>query len=481
MIKMFKSVIVIVSIFLLGSTAFSQKQKPSAQTKNPNIVLLLADDMGYAELGCYGGLAQTPNLNQLAKDGIRFTDFYSAAPNCSPSRTGLMTGISPSIVGMYNYRPPNHVTHLQDEALTIAEVLKGAGYQTGHFGKWHLGALGQNGNLNHPQPHDQGFDYSLGTENNAHPSHLNPDNFVRNGKALGPIKGYACQIVANEAIQWLDNRSDKEKPFFAYVAFQEPHAPIASPPELIEKYRSHSEKEAKHLANVENLDLAVGKILTYLKENGLMENTLIMFSSDNGSYRQAYNGDLRAVKSFLYDGGIRVPGIIHWSRLNRRNVVLNEPAGLVDVMPTICDIVGEEHPNANAIDGTSILPLIKGNNFERSKPLYWFFYRSSPEIAMRVDDMMIMGYDNDTIPRTHMLTAPDMVYIKQMGLEGFELYDLRSDKGQKRNLIDDSARSKHLKRLLVDQLNEIQCEGYYWENLSEPESRTKPKHDWVKY
>lgn len=479
--RTYKSLFFTISILFIASNLPGQRQDRNAVKKKPNIVLLLADDMGYAELGCYGGLAQTPNLDRLAAEGIRFTDFYAAAPNCSPSRVGLMTGISPAIHGMYNYRPPGHVTHLRDEAVTIAEVLKGMGYQTGHFGKWHLGALPQDPRLHHPQPGDQGFDYSLGTENNAQPSHLNPDNFVRNGVELGPVEGYSCQIVAEEATRWLDNRSDKRKPFFTYVAFHEPHAPIASPPYLVEKYKSHSEAKAKHLANVENLDLAVGKIVDYLTEHGLMENTLIIFSSDNGSYRQDFNGDLKAVKSYLYDGGIRVPAIIHWPLLDRKDVVLNEAAGLVDVMPTICEVVGAKLPNEKEIDGTSLVPLINGRAFNRKEPLYWFFYRSSPEIAMRVGDLMIMGSDVDSIPRTHMLTAPDMTYIKQMGLEAFELYDLSTDYGQKNNVVSDHPHSRELRKMLIEKLNEIQCEGYYWDNLEQPESSRRPKKDWVRY
>jgi len=128
---------------------------------------MIADDMGYGDLECYGGISKTPNLNRLAKNGLRFTDFYAAASNCSPSRVGLLTGRSPARVGMYSYRPPNHPMHLRDGEVTIAEVLKDQGYQTSHIGKWHLGCLPQDSTLNHPQPHEQGFETSLGTENNS--------------------------------------------------------------------------------------------------------------------------------------------------------------------------------------------------------------------------------------------------------------------------------------------------------------------------
>ena len=146
--------------------------------KQPNVLILLADDMGYTDLSCYGGKAKSPNLDRLAENGIKFTNFYAPAPNCSPSRTGLLTGRMPSRVGMYSYRRDFHTMHLPDSEITIAELLKENGYQTAHFGKWHLSCLPQDSSLNQPQPVDQGFEYSLGTENNAIPSHLNPKNFA---------------------------------------------------------------------------------------------------------------------------------------------------------------------------------------------------------------------------------------------------------------------------------------------------------------
>ena len=323
----------------------------------PNIILMLADDMGWSDLGCYGGASITTNLDKLASEGIRFTSMYAAAPNCSPSRAGLLTGKSPALVGMYNYRPPGHPIHLRDEEITIAEVLKEQGYSTSHFGKWHLGCLPQDSSLNHPQPVDQGFEYSFGTQNNAQPSHLNPVNFVRNGKNLPTQMGYSCQILATDFINWMEG-TERKKPFFSFVAFHEPHAKIASPPELIQKYPNYTPFDAEYLANIENLDLAVGRILSYLKENMLMDNTIIIFLSDNGSYRLQSNQPFRAVKSYLYDGGIRVPGIIHWPSPTTKKMVISEPVGFVDIFPTICDILNIEAPSQSKMDGTSILNLI---------------------------------------------------------------------------------------------------------------------------
>ncbi len=442
---------------------------------------MVADDMGWSDLGCYGGVAYTPNLDGLAEKGIRFTDFYAAAPNCSPSRAGLLTGKSPAILGMYNYRPPGHPIHLRDEEVTLAEVLQTDGYRTGHFGKWHLGCLPQDSLLNHPQPRDQGFQYSLGTENNAQPSHLNPVNFIRNGEPVPDLEGYSCQIVAGEAMNWLESQAGSEQPFFAYVAFHEPHKKVASPPELVSKYSQHPTADAEYLANVENMDLAVGRIIEYLEGMDQLDNTLIIFSSDNGSYRQASNGPLRAVKSYVYEGGIRVPGIIHWPGLSTSERVISEPAGFVDIMPTICDLLNITPPNAQELDGTSFYDLLNGQELSRRKPLYWYFYRTSPEIAMRIEDHMILGKDVDTIPKTHRFARPDMAYIREMTLDTYEVYDLTSDQGQYNDIADSHPESVDLQQMVNEKLLEIQERGHYWEHLPEASGSARVKTEWVKY
>ena len=475
---------ILARIFILIGIIFFQFQctSPSKKAENqrpPNILIMLADDMGYADLNCYGGLSSTPNLDRLASQGIRFADFYAAAPNCSPSRTGLMTGRAPSRVGMYNYRDSDNPMHLRDEEITIAELLKKANYQTAHMGKWHLGELPATPELNHPQPHDQGFDYSLGTENNAEPSHLNPVNFVRNGKKLPPREGYSCQLLADEAIAWLDTAYNDSQPFFLYVAFHEPHQKVASPPELVQKYPYQGFK-AEYLANVENLDSAAGRILNHLVQKGLNQNTLMIFSSDNGSYRQESNQPLRARKAFVYDGGIRVPGIFSWPGKIDPGQVETEPAGLVDLFPTIAQITQKEMPQDRSYDGTSIAPLLKGQDFDREKPLFWFFYRTSPELAIRLGDQMLLGIDHDTIPRTHRFSAADLDYIRQLQLDEFEVYNLRDDMSQQQDLSRDLADSIEYQQLLRTKMDDIQQNGYQWQDLLPPEGTQRPKMDWIR-
>ena len=451
-------------LFLFGCSP-TRVEKPM-----PNIVFLLADDMGYGDVNFIGKATETPNLNRLAAEGFYFNNFYSAAPNCSPSRAGLLTGKAPERTGMYSYRPANHPMHLPDEESTIAELLKTKGYQTAHFGKWHLGALPNDPKLNHPQPAQQGFDYSFGTEMNASPSHRNPINFVRNGKRLGLMEGYACQLVAKEGIEWLSTRNEKE-PFFAYFAFHEPHSVVASPKELIEKYHNMPKNDAEYLANIDNLDLAIGKILTYLKENNLMENTIIVFSSDNGSYRVESNGGLRAGKSSLYDGGIRVPGIIRWQGITTEKKIIETPVGFVDIVPTFCDLLEIDCPEN--LDGTSILPLLKEEMFERTNPLYWFFYRTVPEIAIRVGDYMVLGLDNDTLPRTHSFALRDLEYISSIKIKDYELYNLKNDFSQQEDLFKNHKDKEDLKLLIDNKLNQLQTNIYLWKDLPKYQDRRR--------
>ena len=466
-------------ILLVGMSCGLSDQSNNPSDPLPNIVILLADDLGYGDLGCYGGVSLTPNLDRLAAEGIRFTDFYAAAPNCSPSRVGLLTGRSPSKVGMYNYLASNHPMHLKSEEITIAEIVKERGYRTAHFGKWHVSCLPQNPKLDQPQPHDQGFDYSFGTANNANPSHLNPINFVRNGEKVGALKGFSCDLVVQEAIQWLGHLEEEEAPYLLYLAFHEPHKKVASPPALTAKYNTHPKQDAEYFANIENLDRSIGRLLETIMARSEDDNTLILFASDNGSYRKGSNGALLGGKSFVYEGGIRVPGIIHWKGRVRSGQISKEPAGLVDILPTLCAVTGVTHPKENMLDGQDLIPLLQGGDFQREKALSWFFYRTTPEIAMRIGEYSILGRDLDSTLHTHATTAPDMEIIKNMTLESFEVYNLTNDIGQENN-IDYSTldMGRHFRNQIVDRLKEIQNVGPYWYDLPPASGVKKFKGEW---
>ena len=431
----------------------------------PNIIFIMADDMGYIDAECYGGPIKTPNINRLASEGLRFTDFYSAAPNCSPARTGLLTGRTPSRVGVYDYLAPDSPMHLPRDEITIAEMLKDSGYETCHVGKWHLSTWTRNKMLG-PKPDEQGFDYWFAVDNNAVPSHKDPTNFERNGVMAGPLKGYSCDLVTDEAIYWLENHYEKGNPFFLNVWFNEPHAKIASPPDLIKEYEAFG-KDAEYMANIANMDRAMGKLLDYLDDHDLRNNTFILFTSDNGPYRQASTGVLRGKKSFLYEGGIREPGIIRWPGKVRPGKETSIPAGFVDMLPTIASITGAELPDDRTLDGQNILPILEDGSFQREKPLYWFFYKRYPISAMRKGDLLIMGNTREVYKSpSHPFDSLDQVFFKNAELVEFQVYDLKNDPGQKRDLFqEDSIKFDNLKMELIMYHKDVVKEGPTWKGL----------------
>lgn len=428
---------------LVGAAWFGTGHSVAAE--RPNFLIILCDDLGYGDLGCFGHKSiKTPHLDKLATQGIRFTDCYASAPVCSASRAGLMTGRTPSRVGVYDWIPPGHVMHLRKEEVTIATLLKEAGYATCHVGKWHLN--GKFNNKEQPQPGDLGFEHWMSTQNNAGPSHENPVNFVRNGQKVGPTQGYSCQVVADEAIKWLREIRDAKKPFFQFVCFHEPHEPIASPPDLVAQYpEAKKEGEALYYANVMNMDRAVGRIMSYLDDAKLAENTLVFFTSDNGPetllrYPNGWRshgspGPLRGMKLHVYDGGIRVPGIVRWPPRVKAGQTSGEPICNIDLLPTLCELAGLQLPN-RPLDGSSIVPLFDNKPLTRQQPLCWHYYRSisGPKAAMRIGDFMILGsWEQDVLP-SGTVQKGDMEILKTRKLVSFELYNLKNDIGQQTNL-----------------------------------------------
>lgn len=438
-----------------------------AGKERPNFLLILLDDAGWTDLGCYGGRIQTPRMDQLAAEGMRFTDCHSAAPNCSPSRAGLLTGRTPARSGIYSYLPKSHVMHLRSEEVTLAELLKKAGYHTGHFGKWHLSRL----QSDQPSPADQGFDYSFGTDNNASPNHHNPVNFIRNGTPVGKQEGYSCQIVVAETVSWLDRIAIDRQPFFACVWFHEPHTPIASPPDLVKKYQELypdlNRKQAVYYANVDNADRAVGRLLTHLEESGLAENTVVFLTSDNGPLNHFSRVGLRGQKSNLWEGGHRVPGIFRWPGNIPPGTESDVPISGVDYLLTVCEIAGIQPPRDRALDGASILPLLAGKpeTFQRPQALYWFFYRVNPSLALRVDQWSLIAQSNDAQrPKTHPLIREDMPQIKTSFPATFQLFDLKNDLRQQQNLASaQPALLKELGEKLARKHQEVIREGYFWD------------------
>ena len=471
----------IAAALLLAFAAGGAQGADAPRSPRTNVLLILCDDLGYGDLGSYGHpVIETPHLDALAAGGVRFTQFYATSAVCSASRAGLMTGRTPDRAGVYDWIPAGSPVHLRREEPTIASLLNDAGYDACHVGKWHL-----NGRFNtpsQPQPGDHGFDHWFATQNNASPSHENPTNFVRDGEPVGPLTGFSCNLVADEAVRWLDERGGEEgeaseTPFFLNVWFHEPHEPIASPDDLTDRYeiRSRTADEAEYFANVANLDRAVGTLIAALEERDLRRNTLVIFSSDNGPetlnrYKNANRsygspGDLRGMKLWLYEGGIRVPGIVNWpGRIEPR--VEREPAGAVDLLPTVCDFTGVAPPD-RPLDGASLAGLLtNGTEPQRSTPLFWSYYRAlgGPVAAVREGDAVLLGRrDEPGSPDGGNVNPASMELIKRTELGRFELYDLKRDERQYWDLSAERPGERdRLSKRLIDLHRSARDEGPVW-------------------
>jgi len=423
----------------------------------PNIVVVLCDDLGWGDLQNYGHPSiKTPHLMQMAAEGIRFTDFYSAAPVCSPSRVGLLTGRMPNRAGVYDWIPETNpdkplkssrnLVEMRKEEFTIPRMLKEAGYATCMSGKWHCNAMFNSDKQ--AQPGDHGFEHWFATQNNASPSHENPVNFVRNGEPVGKIEGYSCQIVADEFVAWVTDhkQSNPNQPFFAYVAYHEPHEPIASPPAMVKKYENRSalnHDEAQYFANVENLDSATGKVLKAIDDLGYRDNTLVIFTSDNGPetlnrYRSANrsygrSGPLRGMKLHTHEAGFRVAGIMRWPDKIEAGQISSEPVCSLDFLPTFATLSGGEVPADLVLDGANFLPVLKGDKMQRSKPLMWTYYRSYtedgkylPSVAMRHGDLKVRAV-LEGIENTSQVDESNAKAAQNAVPANFEIYDLAAD------------------------------------------------------
>jgi arylsulfatase A-like enzyme len=372
-----------------------------AATRLPNILLIVADDLGYGDLGSYGHhTIKTPALDRLAREGLRFTSYYAASPLCSPSRAAMLTGRTPLRTGIESWIPEGTAVQLGPREITLATLLKRKGYATYLSGKWHL-----NGGLDvasHTQPRDHGFDHALAFHAFAIPSHRNPENFFRDGKPLGRLEGYAAQIVVDQAVSWLEARS-LGAPFFLYVAFAEPHGTIASPDSFNELYSGFTKGRpepfpngggppsnlaargpGEYYANVTYMDSEIGRLLESLDRLSLRDDTLVVFTSDNGpvteDWRHWYEvnlygstGGLRGRKADLYEGGIRVPAIVRWPGHVAAGTETDVPVIGYDLLPTLAAVAGAAIPRDRPIDGEDVAAVLRGGHFARQRPLYWEF------------------------------------------------------------------------------------------------------------
>ena len=416
-----------------------------------NIVFVLADDLGYGDLGCYGHpRIKTPHLDRFALQGMRFTDCHSASSVCSPSRSAILTGRTPFRNGVFTWIPEGREIHLRTSEVTIATLLQKQGYDTCHVGKWHL-----NGHFNkpeHPQPIDHGYRHWFATQNNAGPSHKDPVNFARNGQAVGPLVGYSSQLVVDEGIRWLKEHRDPAKPFLLSVWTHEPHLPIESDPQYQTHYQDLEDPDHRqHHGNVTQLDAAFGRLMAALDELKLSENTLVIFTSDNGpegdgksKRTRGSTGGLRGRKRSMYEGGHRVAGIVRWPGRVEAGAVCDQPVIGSDWFVTMCEATQTPTPTDRVLDGTSVLPAFAGKTIDRKAPMYWRYHGMSEpmKMAMRVGDWKLLASRDQ---------------------DQFELYNLRADRNEERDLASSEPERLKTMQTQLRTLNaQIEAEGPPW-------------------
>ena len=383
--------------------------------------------MGWKDLGSYGNkIHETPNLDKLAERGMRFTNAYAACPICGPSRAAIMTGKFPSTSGFVDnfvsetkggiLQRSQERSHLELEAVTLAESLKAGGYQTGFLGKWHL----TNNDETH-LPTDQGFDVNIAGGWKGHPR----DGFFSPYKLAhlkdGPKGEYLTDRLTTEAIGVLDRFSQKDAPWLLYVSYYTVHAPFHSKPEKTKKYAAKKARNPKYGGMMESMDENIGRLLSRLDEKGLRENTVIFFTSDNGGYKPATNNTpLRGHKGDLYEGGIRVSCIAEGPGV-AKGVVSDTPIHGTDYYATLLEMAGIEKKPEVAPDSVSLVPLLKGDAKFKRGPMFWHYPVAKPLTPLSKPGSVVRD--------------GDWKYLYFYNDKRSELYNLRDDIGEKNNLI----------------------------------------------
>ncbi|AQT67342.1 Arylsulfatase [Anaerohalosphaera lusitana] len=413
--------------------------------RKPNIIYILADDLGIGDLGCYGQeKIKTPNIDRLAAEGMKFTDHYSGSTVCAPSRCSLMTGRHTGhcyIRGNWEVQPEGQMP-LPAEKVTVAEVMKRAGYTTGAFGKWGLGYPGSEGD-----PINQGFDEFFGYNCQREAHHFYPDHLWHNDKKviLEGNKGdskqqYSHDLIAEKSLEFV--KEHKDEPFFMFVPFTIPHAELAVPEDSLEQYedKGWSEKvykgskhgygrqeqpRAAYAAMVTRMDSDVGRLMALLKELDIDDDTIVMFSSDNGAHTEGgndwrffdSNGPFRGIKRDLYEGGIRVPMIARWPGKIEAGSVSDHISAFWDILPTCAQLAGVDAPPN--IDGLSFVPELIGKPQKKHEYLYWEFPVWGGRQAVRMGKWKAVRLNVKKNPE-----AP------------IELYNLNKDIGEQNNVAD---------------------------------------------
>lgn len=480
------SLIAVVCWVACGSRIVPAAEKQLTDHR-PNILIVLCDDLGYGDLGCFGHPeVQTPNIDRFAAESMKLNHCYSAAPNCSPARTGLMTGRTPYRVGIHNWIPFMSPMHVRESEITVATLLRDAGYATCLSGKWHL-----NGNFNlpgQPQPDDHGFQHWFATQNNALPNHRNPYNFVRNGIPVGPQQGYAAQLVSQEAMTFLDQHNPQQ-PFFLFVSFHEPHEPIATAPKFSSLYDSDVESLKAHHGNISQMDDAFGLLMRKLQDEGFAEDTLVFFTSDNGPARTSIHphgstGGLREKKGHLFEGGIRVPGIIRWPGRIQAGTESDIPVTALDVLPTCCELANVPVPRDRTLDGVSLVSMFSGKPPKRTRPLYWQFHyaQTTPDVAIRSGRWKLLAeLDLPHFGPGADLTEEMMTALKAAEVSAWELYDIAVDPAETHDVSDEYPEVlQRLQQQLRSMHQEVTQESPVWPSWKWPRYESE-RIEWPPY
>jgi len=434
--------------FLKGAAAVSvmsgirDLQDTASVPPKPNIIFILADDLGYGDVGCYGQkIIRTPYLDRMAAEGVRFTDCYAGSTVCAPSRCSLMTGCHTGHARIRgNERYP-----LRPEDVTVAEILKDAGYATAVIGKWGLGEPETTG-----IPTRQGFDYWFGYLNQTHAHDYYPDYLWRNEEKVAiPPGSYSHDLFTREALDFV--RRSKDRPFFLYLAYTIPHAKSGDlvngmpvPSDYPYSGESWPQVEKNHAAMITRLDRDIGRLFGLLADLGIDRNTIVFFSSDNGPHKEGgvspeffdSNGPLRGIKRDLYEGGIRVPMIVRWPGVIRPGRESRQVWAFWDFLPTAAELAGGKTPDK--IDGVSMMPALLGRRQRNHEYLYWEFHENCFAQAIRMGRWKAVRNDLD---------------------KPIELYDLEADTAESRDL---SAEHPALVRKMDRLMKEARTESEMW-------------------
>jgi arylsulfatase A len=423
-----------------------EQEPATAVDRAPNIIVILADDLGYGDISSFGAQGiQTPHIDQLAADGLKLTQFYAAAPVCTPSRAGLLTGRLAARMGIKHVFMYDAPDGMPQSEITIPEQLKQAGYDTGMVGKWHLG------HQDRYMPWNQGFDEFYGVPYSNDMANF----FFYENQEMSPEpidQRYLTRRYTEKAVDYIERHADK--PFFLYLAHSMPHVPIYVSPEF-----EGSSELGLYGDVVQELDWSTGQVVEKLKELGLLENTLVIFTSDNGPWLAMGDeggsaGPLRDGKGSAFEGGQRVPTVAHWPAQITPGRIDNTPTSMLDFMPTFSALAGVPMPDDRAIDGTDISGLLTNSSEEPARTFYYLSAMSTQVVAYRDGDWKVK------LPRKGYPKFLEPILELSHYAHGAMLFNLKDDPFEEKNLAEQyPERMEQLQKIIADKQSDIDGEG----------------------